>query len=239
MKGMLVRDIEKALLHAEHTGFGFGPMTLSKSAVVHLCRRLEPREDGVPLHLVELGGGQSTVFWTSLVSLGLLDVRVTTLEHNVAWAAELKNRIHHPSIEVIKQSLKQAGDEEWKKMFADPGLAPQIWEEHATEVGEELHSHYTIRNAFYGEAHKLELAAASLDALIVDGPHGNGRSLVFPLFAEALKPGSLILIDDFDHYPFLDDLGIIFRYEELYREYSNEKRWVLVKALERVSRTSE
>lgn len=96
-------------------------------------------------------------------------------------------------------------------------------------VPKELEDHYTIRNTFYDGLEQLSLPAQSIDAMIVDGPHGNGRSFAYPLFCNALKPDALVLIDDFDHYPFLPDLGRVFHYEELYREAVGNKRWVLVR----------
>ncbi|EJL29184.1 hypothetical protein [Brevibacillus sp. BC25] len=44
-----------------------------------------------------------------------------------------------------------------------------------------------------------------------------------------LKPDALILVDDFDHYPFLAHLGKIYHYEELFREIAGNRRWVLVR----------
>lgn len=236
---MLVRDIEKALLHAEKTGFGFGPLTIAKGALVHLCRRLEPEAGGeAPLQILELGGGQSTVFWSSLHTLGLLPVSVTTLEHQAARAAELMQRVDAKAVRVAKMTLRQIDGAAWDKIFREPEQAARIWEEASKAVPEEQYNHYTIRNTFYGEAHQALPETAALDIVTVDGPHGNGRSLAFPLFARAVKPGGLILIDDFDHYPFLEDLGKILAYEELCRELVNGKNWVLVRVRERVAEHS-
>lgn len=230
---MLVRDIEKALLHSEQQGYGFGPMSLSKGALVHLTRRMENGEGGEPLHVLELGGGQSTLFWRSLLALELLAVKVTTLEHQPTWAGELQTRVEGQPIRVVRQPLKQIGDEDWERLFADPDQAAGLWERIGGEVPESQYGHYTIRNTFYGDVASMMPPPQSIDAMIVDGPHGNGRSLAYPLFAPALKTGALVLIDDFDHYPFLADLGRIFRYEELYREIIGDKHWVLARIAER------
>ena len=66
--------------------------------------------------------------------------------------------------------------------------------------------------------------------MIVDGPHGNGRSLAFALFFDCLKLYAWILIDDFDHYPFLDDLARIFKFKIVEKKFANDgKRWALVR----------
>lgn len=230
---MLVRDIEKALLHSEQNGYGFGPMSLSKGALVHLTRRMESGEGGGALNVLELGGGQSTLFWQSLLALELLSVQVTTLEHQPTWASELQAKVEGQPIRVVRQSLKQISDGDWERLFADPDRAAGLWATIGEEVPEAQYGHYTIRNTFYGDILPQFAAPNSIDAMIVDGPHGNGRSLAYPLFAAALKPGALVLIDDFDHYPYLADLGRIFRYEELYREMIGNKHWVLARISER------
>lgn len=227
---MLVRDIEKALLHAERHGFSFSAMTLSKSALVHLCRRLEPPEDGEePLQIVEFGSGQSTIFWSALHTLGLLPIHVTSLEHDGSWAGKVRSYIDQAAVRIFEQTLRQISEEERTQMFAVPSQAGDRWRTKSQAVAKELYADYTIRNTFYGEADLIGFKPGSIDAVVLDGPHGNGRSMAFPLLAHALRPGSLILIDDFDHYPFLEDLGLLFRYTELYMERVTGKHWVLVR----------
>lgn len=229
---MLVRDIEHVFRESEQQGITVGPMALTKSALVHLCRRLNPADDGQQeLGVLEFGGGQSTVFFSTLSSSGLLPVRCITLEHDSGWAEKLQDCINPSAIHLMKQTLKQVDHEGWGRMFQNPAQARAIWAQQAQAVPEEQYSHYTIRNTFYGEAHLVQVEPESVDVVILDGPHGNGRSLAFPLFAHTFKPGTLVLIDDFDHYPFLEDLGKLFQYEELYLERVNGKHWVLVRLI--------
>ncbi|MCQ6559692.1 class I SAM-dependent methyltransferase [Paenibacillus mendelii] len=204
---MLVRDIEKSMLHAEQTGYGFGPMTISKSALVHLARRLEPGEGGQAVKLLELGGGQSTMFLSSLHRLGLLPLQVMTLEHQPSWASDLQSRADPDCVTIMRQTLKQITDEEWERVFAHPDQSARLWSKIGSPVRDSLYGHYTLRNAFYSEAHDNVPGRGTIDAMIIDGPHGNGRSLAFPLFVSALKQGAYVLIDDFDHYPFSERFG--------------------------------
>ncbi|MEF3307167.1 hypothetical protein [Paenibacillus sp. GYB003] len=223
---MLVRDIERALERSEQVSWRYGP-ELDRGAIVHLCRRIGPG-DG-PVTVLELGGGRSTFVWRALGELGLLNANVVTLLHDPAQADELASLVHAAeTITVLRAGLKQITDHDRERLFADPVAAAGVWPTIGTDVPRESYYHYTIRNAFYDRV-DLPLAERSADVLIVDGPHGNGRSLAYPLFGGKLKPDALVLIDDFDHYPFLADLGRVFRYSELYRDIVGEKRWALVK----------
>ena len=225
---MLVKDIERALSETEKSRKTFGGMALSEGALVHLCRRIQP--DNKILRLLELGGGSSTVFWSKLRSLELLNIEAVTLEHDSSWLNTLKEEMRDdPHIQISPQSLKQISDKEWESLFACPEVALTLWHSCGRTVPEDQNRHYTIHNAFYRQADSLPLDKASVDVLIVDGPHGNGRSLAFPLFSQILKPDALVLIDDYDHYPFLEDLAKVFRYDELHLEPEGTKRWSLVR----------
>lgn len=43
--------------------------------------------------ILELGGGQSTLFWKSLCQQKLIPIEVITLEHDQRWSEELSSRI--------------------------------------------------------------------------------------------------------------------------------------------------
>lgn len=228
VKAIRALDIEKGLRLSEQAGWGFNGMTLSRTSLVQLCRRLD--EQSGRLRLLELGGGQSTMFWWALLQLELLEAEVTTLEHHEEWAANLAQRVEgEHRVRVVPQTLKQITDEEWGMIFHNPLEAAARWASVGWTVPKAQHDWYKIHNTFYGEADQLDLTPESVDVLIVDGPHGNGRSLAYPLYCRQLKPNALVLVDDFDHYPFLDDLGRVFHFEELYREVIGEKRSVLLR----------
>jgi hypothetical protein len=223
---MLVRDIEKALSRMDEESWNYGP-ALDRSALVHLCRHIEAGD--APISVLELGGGRSAFLWQAFQSMGLLSVNVVTLLHDPVPAEQLARRTREGgAVLVMRSGLKQITDEEWERLFADPSVAADMWPSAGTGVASENYHHYTIRNTFYDNV-QLPLGEQAVDVMIVDGPHGNGRSLAYPLFSRKLKPDALILVDDFDHYPFLADLGRIFHYRELYRDIIRDKRWALVK----------
>lgn len=225
---MLVKDIEVALRETRSSGKSFGGTTLSEGALVHLCRRIEPNP--TTCRLVELGSGASTLFWSRLRELELLNIEVITLEHETSLVSSLKEELQEESpVQLYQQTLKQVSDEEWATLFASPTKAASLWETCGKPVPVQHYRNYTIPNTFYAQANSLPLDPSSVDVLIVDGPHGNGRSLAFPLFSQLLKPDALVLIDDYDHYPFLDHLGSVYRYEEVHLESEGNNRWSLVR----------
>lgn len=224
---MLVKDIEKAVQQSAIDGWGYGGMALSNRALTHLCRHMSA--DNQFYQILELGGGQSTLFWREIIALKLLSISVMTLEHHEEWAVLLTKKIDPcDGVTIYPQTLKQISEQEWKEVFQNPSGILEVWDTFGKEVSKQDYDLYTIRNSFYAELGTLPLKENSVDVMIVDGPHGNGRSLAYPLFSNYLKPDALLLIDDFDHYPFLFDLGRVFSYEELYREILGQERWVLV-----------
>ncbi|MCH5586717.1 class I SAM-dependent methyltransferase [Shimazuella sp. AN120528] len=228
---MLVKDIEKVIQLSAQSGWGYGGMALSSRAITHLCRRLEDRDE--PYHILELGGGQSTLFWNELLNSELLPLRVTTLEHHHEWAKVLSDRVENSDhIRIFPQTLKQISDREWEEIFTTQDQFLTLWKSSGKPVSVQDYDLFTIRNTFYAEVGDLPLKEKSIDVMIVDGPHGNGRSLAYPLFRNVLKPNALILVDDFDHYPFLQDLQRVFSYEEIYREILGQERWTLVQIKE-------
>ncbi|RAV04563.1 hypothetical protein [Paenibacillus sp. YN15] len=222
---MLVRDIEKCLAAAEQKGVAFGSRALGKGALVHLCRRLEA---GRSYHILELGGGMSPYFWDQVAVQDFLSVSLFHIEHDPGLASLWEGQhLGKGSFHFYNRPLKQLSDEERTEVFANPETAWAVWGSYGQAVPQELFNHYTIRNAFYADIETIPLEPASVDVLILDGPHGNGRSLAFPLLYGRLKRDALVLIDDYDHYPFVEDLRSLFQMEELAREPRGEYRWLL------------
>lgn len=225
---MIMRDIEKALQQSNCQHWRYDSLTLSKQALVHVCRNIHA-ENGT-CQVLQLGGGDSALFWKALDELELLSVHATVMEHHPVRAQELKDSLGDaPQLTLITSSLKQLSDEEWHQVFHNPANSRETWSSIGQLVPESQADQFSIRNAFYSDLDQLSVPAHSIDIMLVDGPHGNGRSLAYPLFSDLLKPDAMILVDDFDHYPFLAHLGQIYHYKELFREISGDRRWVLVK----------
>lgn len=223
------KQIEKAFVEAEKIGWSFGgSWALSKNALTSFCYNL-PKLD-VPTHILELGAGQSTLFWYSLMKDHSLNLTVTSFEHHPIWADYVRRRIGNcESLRIELLDLKIINEEEWAKIFDKPKEATGIWNSLGTKVQKEKFENYSMHNVFYEIPSELFATMKSIDGLIVDGPHGNGRSLVFPLFCNYLNPDAVILIDDVDHYNFLGNLLGLFSFRILAKRINNDERWVVVK----------
>ncbi|MFT4302029.1 MAG: hypothetical protein QM579_09765 [Desulfovibrio sp.] len=84
------------------------------------------------------------------------------------------------------------------------------------------------RNVFYS-IDDINIPTGKIDLLIVDGPHGNGRSLSFAALAKYFEQGTIILIDDVSHYPFLEMLSKFAIFQILSSSFSLNKQWIIVK----------
>jgi hypothetical protein len=221
--------IVSALKKVISKGGKFGKWALSESALRYFCYYLLKNNSNIKL--IELGGGQSTFFWNNLTESDTMKkqncfIEVETFEHNQAWADKLKKLTSHPRIRSF--NLKQFTEDEYNLIIENPEILFAKWDLTGKIVPKSEDNHTRIKNTFYDISLNELPGDNSLDGLIVDGPHGNGRSLVFPLFYKALKINSIILIDDFDHYPFLEDLEKLFKIKVLQKCQTIVKKWILV-----------
>ena len=66
---------------------------------------------------------------------------------------------------------------------------------------------FDIKNAFY-DISKGQLNGI-YDLVILDGPNGNGRNIAFAYLKEHVHPGTVIFIDDYWHYDFIENCKTI------------------------------
>lgn len=184
--------------------------------------------------ICEFGGGQSTIFWNLLSKR--VNIEVNTYEHDPEWAEILNNKIKNPKIFINYCQLMQIDDEIRYQIFSDPDNSSLIWAKNKKEINLEQFKDALLKNGFYN-VEKNQFPSNHIDAIILDGPHGNGRSVAFPLFYSYIKNGAIVLIDDYHHYPFLEDLGKLFKFEILEErtyKFSN-KGWVILRILNKIT----
>jgi len=70
-------------------------------------------------------------------------------------------------------------------------------------------SNYRIENCFYIFDNDF-FNNKSYDIVLLDGPHGNGRSMAFIHLIGHLNPEAYIIIDDYFHYDFVEKCQKIF-----------------------------
>jgi predicted O-methyltransferase YrrM len=103
-----------------------------------------------------------------------------------------------------------------------------------------LQSHNEIKFILYDEDDipNTPIPDMKFDLILIDGPNGYKRSLWYSKIRNNVKPGTVLLVDDFNHYQcFSDELDKNFKYEILsfhdepfvaYGEHS----WKIVNILE-------
>lgn len=181
-------------------------------------------------HFCEFGGGQSTMFWSVLSKY--IDLTVTSYEHDPDWAQYLIGHINNKNIVINSCELMQINEESRIKMFHNPTQSLNIWKQASKSIDVGQYKNPILSNGFYNIMND-QMPVKRIDAIILDGPHGNGRSMCFPLFYDYIESGTLILLDDYHHYPFLEDLKALFNFrilEERRYAYSN-KGWVVLQII--------
>jgi len=225
------QDVERAIVHTKQQGFRFAEYffshyflrysgwALSKSSIRYFCGEVfSGREKPI---IVEFGGGASTIFWNNFS----MEFSLHSYEHDFVWFKKLNSYIsNNQKITLIFSSLRQFSDTEKITLFQKCTL-PSLSCNNYTD-----NKDTSAKNLFYN-IRPNDFPLQKIDALVLDGPHGNGRSMAFPLFRDYLKPGSIVLIDDFNHYPFLDDLSKVFEYKVIkeFKSPFKRKSWTLLR----------
>lgn len=219
--------VESAIGKFKASGGIFSKFALTESSVRCFCNNLlTVNLDSYKI--IEFGAGQSTDFFSYLSDD--VNLQLTSYEHNRNYYEALIKKINNRNISLFHRELRSVDDMRRENIFSEPDNALSVWKNETLPVPEELYENTRLHNCFY-EMREEDVEGRYVDAVVVDGPHGNGRSLCFPLFAKVIRTGTLILIDDFHHYKFLDDLSRIFSYREIEKrkyKYSN-KGWVLLR----------
>ena len=98
-----------------------------------------------------------------------------------------------------------------------------------------LNSNITVKMYNLDKINDIVLPDIQFDLVLVDGPNGEYRSLWYKKLKQCVKPGTILLVDDFNHYKsFSTELDSNFVYilldhsDEPFRPYG-EHSWKIVK----------
>ncbi|PKL76419.1 MAG: hypothetical protein CVV27_10390 [Candidatus Melainabacteria bacterium HGW-Melainabacteria-1] len=220
------KEIEDAFIQVRHQGGYFSGWALSRSALRSFCGCLLSSQQNPSI--VEFGSGQSTLFWAFL--LRSLPLRLNSFEHHPDWYEQLNRRIKGtPGLTYHLRPLKQLNRSEKELLWQTPASAHQLFLESGVPVPAAQNAETRLIDCFYDLDTATHFEADSIDGMILDGPNGSGRSISFPLLFPFLKPTAWILIDDFDHYPFLAELSQLFAYDVLHEHLGKGNRWSLLR----------
>ncbi|MFA5886515.1 MAG: hypothetical protein WC863_01900 [Patescibacteria group bacterium] len=209
----------------------FDGWALTKSSLRYFCGEFFK----APAHtsIFELGSGASTIFWKNLMEGNDLGIKVVSLEHDVDWHRKVTADLGETrQASVCLSELRCLRQDKRDLIFGNPDQAEANFYQNSDTVRADVAKTTQIDNFFY-DIRALGSSLSKIDGLIVDGPHGGGRSLAFPLLYKFIHAGTVILIDDFDDYPFLSDLSRIFKFKIVKQSIPglSLKRWIIVKIL--------
>lgn len=214
----------------KNLGDGFGGWALSLSSLRSLLANIDHPQLTGECCVLELGGGQSTLFWKELSEL-FPGLTVITWEHNQQFVDMLNNRVAGSSIRIEYRKLQQYSDAEWQKIFSccnAKDIENTLTTAHPSDLSISEYCNTRAHNVFYN-LENIKIPNGKINILVVDGPHGNGRSLAFAAFAKYFMEGTIILIDDVSHYPFLEMLSKFVTFRILSTSFSLNKQWIIVK----------
>lgn len=226
----LYRITEKIFDKIQKRKLKFRGWSLAKSSIRYAVLEVFSTKNE-NINIVELGGGVSTFFWHYLKKeVSNINLEITTFEHDKDWSEYLQKEVGE-NITILHCGLKQSTENERENLFENPEEALSSWLRINTFLDEKKFKTTRIRNVFYDIPLAFLESNEKIDLLIVDGPHGNGRSMSFPLFQKKIEKDTIILLDDFNHYPFVDDLKKLFNVEIKNCENSYSKKWILLKVI--------
>ena len=172
--------------------------------------------DALPrVRVVELGSGGSTRFLIDYCRHVGKPLELDSFDNDA--------RYRHPDATLVR--LVQCGPDAYESMLArgeiDWSAFRRRWRRPKSR---QKRCFYDLSNVTLGERY---------DIAVVDGPHGNGRNFAWPLLKDRLPPGAHVLIDDFDHYDFLERASALMPLDVIERVVDGKDRFALVRVRDR------
>lgn len=187
-------DIEKY----KNDGWG-----LSRKQLIELLEIIKNFESN-NVRVLEFGSGKSTEFLVDVVLNKIKNLEITSFDDNIQYA-------YQGDYEFLKlkiRELLECDDETYNLMFKNLEIDINKLNKKTTPLTSRQ------KNNFY------EILPDDIfgiyDLMILDGPNGNGRNFSFLYVKNHLTIGSVVLVDDFNHYDFMEKLSLLFEYEVLH-----------------------
>ncbi len=189
-----------------------------------------------PACVIECGSGYSTGVLHRWARRRTAPCTVTSYEHDAIQIERLRGILDsEAAIRVIQSGLGQLTEHRFRELLASPRTAVQGWKQWADPLPEDLYSTTRVSRVFYSELamNPPALPAGETLVVILDGPHGNGRSVAFPVLAGSSPDQSIWLIDDYDHYAFVEEMSQVYTLSDQQTRHEGDKRWTIVRATPR------
>lgn len=165
------------------------------------------------INIVEFGSGSSTYALWEMVKHYGLDASFLSFDDSEDYAADMAG--------VNIRPLLTCSSEDFEEMFRCGIYMPQKMDYYLDR------KHSRQRNCFYKIKHND--LKENIGFMLLDGPNGNGRSIAFLHTKDLLHSGSIVFIDDYDHYDFMDRLSLFHEYDVLFKKDKKKDRFIIVK----------
>jgi spore maturation protein CgeB len=167
------------------------------------------------IRILEFGSGISTIFFSDLSTILDKEIYVTSFDNDLGYMYSDTSR---KNVLVHLRELEETDDSKFDQMFEEKTYHHDFMHIKATPLTTRQ------RNNFYS------LRPRDLDGIydymLLDGPNGNGRSLAFLHVQNHLSAGSVVFIDDFTHYDFVDKFRLVFTGNEVFKHIGGSiDRW--------------
>lgn len=170
-----------------------------------------PKND---IKILEFGSGVSTKFFSDLSKILNKNINITSFDNSLEY---MYKDTSNSNVVVNLRQIEETDDVLFEKMFNEKKY-----------ISEYMHIKTSthLRNQFYSlESGDLN---GVYDYMLLDGPHGNGRSLAYLHVIGHLSADSIVFIDDSTHYDFAGYLLKIFNAEKIFEHIGGKKnKWEL------------
>lgn len=183
---------------------------LSKKEFEWLYKLIEGKSN---LNIVEFGSGRSTEFFVDQINETNSNNKIYSFDDSKEYAYKGE----HPNLNLNIVKLLETTDEHFNNMFEN-----KKYDFSKMSIRNDP-PHTRQKNTFYLVDETM--LPSKIDILVVDGPHGNGRSLAYLHCANKLVKDSIILIDDASHYPFYEFLSKVVQTEIIDEQKIRHDKW--------------
>lgn len=163
-------------------------------------------KDQEEITIVEFGSGKSTEFFVDFLTKLEKKFKIISFDSDTNYASTVK----HNNLSLLIRNLEECSDKAFRSMFINRRYNPVNFSLKTTPATSRQ------KNTFYNV--KDEDIPTNVDFVLLDGSHGNGRSISFLHLINKISDNAYVFIDDLSHYDFESRLEMIFNTTCLHKE---------------------
>jgi hypothetical protein len=173
------------------------------------------------LNVLEFGSGVSTMFLSDVVRNNIKKLKITSFDNDVKYGYKKSEDENY--LKLLIRGLIECDDLSYQTQLDNKRYDRSLMKIKTSDLVP------TQKNNFY-DIQEGDLSGV-YDLIILDGPNGNGRNFSFLHIQKHVKKDTLIFIDDYNHYDFLERCQSIFNTEIVFEhtEGIGSDNFVIVK----------